>query len=250
MDLFDLTDNVAVVTGGNRGIGLGIAEGLTTAGASVAIWSRNPDRNRSAAAGLGARAAAFACDVADTESVERAFEETIARFGKVDTLFANAGVSSAARFQDLSQEEWDRVVDIDLSGVFRVTQPVVKHLQERGEGGSIILTASVYGKLGLPYSPHYSAAKGGVVNLGRSMAVFLARDGIRVNVLSPGWVATEMTEGVRAHEKSAAATLARTPMRRWGEPDDFAGPAVYLASDASRFMTGAELVVDGGFSAG
>lgn len=250
MDLFDLTDNVAVVTGGNRGIGLGIAAGLAAAGASVAIWSRDSDRNQAAAATLGADAAAFECDVADTDSVNRALEGTIARFGKVDTLFANAGVSSAARFQDLSQEEWDRVIDIDLSGVFRVTQSVVKHLQERGGGGSIILTASVYGNLGLPYSPHYSAAKGGVINLGRSMAVFLARDGIRVNVLSPGWVATEMTDGVRAHEKSANAALARTPMRRWGEPEDFAGPAVYLASDASRFMTGAELVVDGGFSAG
>jgi NAD(P)-dependent dehydrogenase (short-subunit alcohol dehydrogenase family) len=108
----------------------------------------------------------------------------------------------------------------------------------------------VFGSRGLPFSPHYSAAKGGVVNLGRSLAVFLARDGIRVNVLSPGWVATEMTDGVRAHDRSNEAAIGRTPMRRWGEPADFAGPAVFLASDASRFMTGAELVVDGGYSAG
>jgi len=250
MDLFDLTGSVAVVTGGNRGIGLGMAEGLSAAGASVAIWSRDADRNEAAAAGLPGDAAGVGCDVSDSASVQQALDDTITRFGKVDSLFANAGVSSAARLQDLSQEEWDRVLDIDLSGVFRVIQPVVKHLQARGDGGSIVLTASVFGSLGLPFSPHYSAAKGGVVNLGRSLAVFLARDGIRVNVLSPGWVSTEMTDGVRAHDKSNAAALARTPMRRWGEPTDFAGPAVYLASEASRFMTGAELVVDGGFSAG
>jgi NAD(P)-dependent dehydrogenase (short-subunit alcohol dehydrogenase family) len=177
-------------------------------------------------------------------------QATLAAFDKVDILFANAGVGGATRFQDLDEEEWDRVVDADLTGVYRVVREVVRHLQGRGAGGSIVLTASVFGSRGLPYSPHYSAAKGGVVNLGRSLAVFLARDGIRVNVLSPGWVATEMTDGVRAHDRSNEAAIGRTPMRRWGEPADFAGPAVFLASDASRFMTGAELVVDGGYSAG
>ena len=165
-------------------------------------------------------------------------------------LFANAGISGAVQFQDLDAAEWSRVIDADLTGVYRAVQPVVRHMQKRGDGGSIILTASIFGSRGLPYSPHYSAAKGGVLNLGRALAVYLARDQIRVNVLSPGWVATGMTEGVRDHEKSNAAALSRTPMRRWGEPGDFAGPAVFLASDASRFMTGAELVVDGGFSAG
>jgi len=168
----------------------------------------------------------------------------------VDLLFANAGVSGAVRFQDLGEDEWDRILDADLSGVYRVTREVVRHLQGRNAGGSIVLTASVFGSRGLPYSAHYSAAKGGVVNLARSLAVYLARDQIRVNALSPGWVATEMTEGMRDHEKSNAAAIERTPMRRWGEPADFAGPAVFLASDASRFMTGAELIVDGGYSAG
>ncbi|MCJ7726798.1 MAG: SDR family oxidoreductase [Acidimicrobiia bacterium] len=250
MDLFDLDGKVAVVTGGNRGIGLGIAEGLAAAGATVAIWSRDAARNTAAAASLGSGAGGFVCDVTDPDSVEAAMEATVARFGKVDVLFANAGIGSAARFQDLDEEEWQRVLDADLSGVYRVVRAVVRHLQGRGEGGSIVLTASVFGSRGLPYSPHYSAAKGGVVNLGRSLAIFLARDRIRVNVLSPGWVATEMTESTRGHEKSNAATIERTPMRRWGEPADFAGPAVFLASDASRFMTGAELVIDGGFSAG
>jgi len=253
MDLFDLSTRVAVVTGGNRGIGLGIAGGLMSAGATVAIWARDEERSRVAAAELtagGGIAGGFACDVTDGESVEAALQGTIDRFGKVDVLFANAGIIGAAPFLDMDAGEWSRVIDTDLTGVYRVVRPVARHMQERGDGGSIILTASIFASLGLAQSSHYSAAKGGVLNLGRALAVYLARDQIRVNVLSPGWVATAMTEGVRAHEKSNAATLARTPMRRWGEPDDFAGPAVFLASDASRFMTGAELVVDGGYSAG
>jgi len=253
MNLFDLSGRVAVVTGGNRGIGLGIAGGLASAGAAVAVWARDAAQNRAAVTELataGGVAEAFVCDVTDADSVTAALEGTIDRFGKVDVLFANAGISGAVRFQDMDADEWARVIDADLTGVYRVVQPVVRHMQERGGGGSIILTASIFGSLGLPHSPHYSAAKGGVLNLGRALAVYLARDQIRVNVLSPGWVSTAMTEAVRDHEKSNEATLSRTPMRRWGEPDDFAGPAVYLASDASGFMTGAELVVDGGFSAG
>ena len=250
MKRFSLEGMVAVVTGGNRGIGLGIARGLSEAGAAVAIWARDSGRNEAAAAGLDGPAAGFPCDVTDPESVHGALEATVEAFGKVDVLFANAGVSSAARFQDLGEDEWSRIIEADLSGVYRVVRAVVGHLQEREAPGSIVLTASVFGSRGLPYSAHYSAAKGGVVNLGRALAVYLARDRIRVNVLSPGWVATEMTEGVRDHPKASEAALGRTPMRRWGEPDDFAGPAVFLASDASGFMTGAELVVDGGFSAG
>ncbi|MCB2224483.1 MAG: SDR family oxidoreductase [Actinobacteria bacterium] len=248
--MFDLSGRVAVVTGGNRGIGLGMAHGLAGAGAAVAVWGRDEERNRSAAAGLPGEAAGVACDVTDRGSVEAAMASTLDRFGKVDALFANAGVSGAAAIQDLDEAEWQRVLGADLTGVYRTVQVVVRHLQERGEGGSIVLTASIFGSLGLPYSAHYSAAKGGVVNLARSLAVYLARFGIRVNALSPGWVATAMTEEVVAHEKSYAAAMARTPLRRIGDPSDFAGPAVFLASDASRFMTGAELVVDGGFSAG
>lgn len=250
MDRFSLDGRTAVVTGGNRGIGLGIARGLSAAGAAVAIWSRDEERNRGAAASLPGRAAGLPCDVTDPASVDAALDGTIAEFGAIDVLFANAGIGGAARFQDLGEDEWKRVIEADLSGVYRVVRAVVRHLQDRQAPGSIILTASVFGSRGLPYSAHYSAAKGGVVNLGRALAVYLARDRIRVNVLSPGWVATEMTEGVRGHPRSADAALERTPMRRWGEPDDFAGPAVFLASDASAFMTGAELVVDGGFSAG
>jgi len=253
MSLFDLSGRVAVITGGNRGIGLGIASGVAEAGAAVAIWARDPRRNRAAADGLvaaGADAAAFPCDVTDPGSVANAMDSTLDRFGRVDVLFANAGITGASAIQDLEEDEWQRVIDTTLTGVYRVVRPAVIHMKERGKGGSIILTASVFAGRGLPFSPHYSAAKGGVLNLGRSLAVSLARYGIRVNVLSPGWVETEMTEAVRDHDKANASALGRTPMRRWGTPGDLAGPAVFLAAEASRFVTGAELVVDGGFAAG
>lgn len=252
MDLFDLTDHVAIVTGGNRGIGLGMARGLAAAGAGVAIWSRNAERNAAAAAelqGMGADAVGVECDVSDAQSVGAALDATVDRFGKVDSLFANAGTTGAVKFEEMTLEEWRLVIDINLTGVFLTSQAAAQQMIRQGSGGSMVFTASLAATFGIPQSPHYTASKGGVLQLARAEAVRLARYGIRVNVVSPGWVATEMTEGVQAYKKANELAMARTPMRRWGTPDDFAGPAVFLASEASRFVTGAELQVDGGFRA-
>lgn len=252
MDLFDLTDHVAIVTGGNRGIGLGMARGLAAAGAGVAIWSRNAERNAAAAAelqGIGADAVGVECDVSDAQSVGAALDATVDRFGKVDSLFANAGTTGAVKFEEMTLEEWRLVIDINLTGVFLTSQAAAQQMIRQGSGGSMVFTASLAATFGIPQSPHYTASKGGVLQLARAEAVRLARYGIRVNVVSPGWVATEMTEGVQAYKKANELAMARTPMRRWGTPDDFAGPAVFLASEASRFVTGAELQVDGGFRA-
>ena len=252
MDQFDLSGHVSVVTGGNRGIGLGIARGLAKAGATVAIWSRATDRNEAAVAdleALGVEALAVACDVADESSVIAAMERTMAAFGRVDSLFANAGTSGMGKFPtDFDLDEWNRVMDVNLTGVFLTTRIVADHLVERGEGGSIVLTGSVVARLALPLAPHYTASKGAVLSLGRSLANRLGRHGIRVNVLSPGWVETEMAEGVISDERSAGYFMSRIPLRRWGAIEDFEGPAVFLASEASAFMTGAELVIDGGIS--
>ncbi len=229
-----------------------MARGLAKAGARVAIWSRAEDRNQAAVAeieDLGGHALAVACDVADETSVAEAMEATVAAFGHVDSLFANAGTSGIAKFpSDFDLDEWHRVVDVNLTGVFLTTRIVAEHLVGRGEGGSIVLTGSVVARIALPLAPHYTASKGGVLSLGRALANRLGRHGIRVNVLSPGWVETEMAEGVISDERSAGFFMARTPLRRWGTTEDFEGPAVFLASTVSRFMTGAELVVDGGIS--
>lgn len=251
MDDFDLTGRVVVVTGGNRGIGLGMARGLAKAGASVAVWSRDADRNDAAVAELEpyGPAAGFVCDVADRGSVDGALAATLERFERVDALFANAGTSGAVRFEEMTEDEWRRVIDVNLTGLFSTCQAVTNTMIEQGGGGSIVITASLAARFGLPTAPHYTASKGAALQLARSLAVRLARHGIRVNVVSPGWIATEMTEEVQADERSNMVAMARTPLRRWGQPEDFEGAAVFLAADASRFMTGAELVIDGGFSA-
>jgi NAD(P)-dependent dehydrogenase (short-subunit alcohol dehydrogenase family) len=252
MELFDLTGTVGVVTGGNRGIGLGLARGLAKSGAAVAVWSRDEARNAAAVAELSefSEAAGFACDVGDADSVATAMAATIERFGRLDSFFANAGTSGAAAFEEMTREEWQRVIDVNLTGVFLTVQAAARQMIEQDDGGSIVATASMAASLGMPQSPHYGASKGGVLQLVRSTAIRLARYGIRVNALSPGWVDTEMTEDVQAYEKANRFHMSRTPLRRWGTIDDFEGPAVFLASSASSFMTGSELRLDGGYSAG
>lgn len=251
MDLFDLSGTVGVVTGGNRGIGLGFARGLARAGASVAVWSRDEGKNAEAVAELShfGDAVGFRCDVADPDDVAAVMRATVTHFGRVDSFFANAGTTGIAKFEEMTLDEWNRVIDVNLTGAFLTVQAASQQMIRQGGGGSIVATASLAATSALPQSPHYTASKGGVLQMVRAAAVRLARYEIRVNAISPGWVETDMTAGVRTHEKTNTQAMARTPMRRWGKPEDFEGPAVFLASAASNFVTGADIQVDGGFRA-
>lgn len=253
MDLFDLTGHVAAVTGGNRGIGLGMARGLAKAGASVALWARDldaADRAVAELADLGSgEVVSVACDVTNERSVVEALEATVDRFGKVDSLFANAGTTSGVSFPEMELADLADVLEVNVEGVFLAAREVARHLIARDTPGSIVITSSIAAHHGLPTAPHYSASKGAATALARALAVRLARHNIRVNVIAPGWVATEMTDDLQGHEGFEAALQGRVPMRRWGTAADFEGAAVYLASDASSFMTGAELTLDGGYSA-
>ena len=251
MDLFDLTGRTAVVTGGNRGIGLGYATGLVKAGASVALWSRDETANEAAVAELSEHgdAVAFQCDVTDSGAIDVAMARTVERFGKIDSLFANAGTTGAAKFEELALADWQHILDVNLTGVFLSMQAAARQMIDQARGGSIVATASVAATIGISQSAHYSAAKGGVMQLVRAASGRLARFDVRVNAISPGWVETGLTTDVQAHEKTNAAILARTPMRRWGTPADFEGVAVFLASDASSYMTGGQIHIDGGLLA-
>jgi NAD(P)-dependent dehydrogenase (short-subunit alcohol dehydrogenase family) len=250
-NLFDLTGRVALVTGGNGGIGLGMADGLAAHGADVAIWGTNEEKNEAAAQHLarhGRKVLALRCDVGDQEQVEEAFAATVAGLGKVDSCFANAGVGGQApSFLEMTAEEWRRVLRVNLDGAFFTLQAAVRHMVERGEGGSVVVMTSASASQGQQKGEHYGASKAGVVALVRAIAVEHARHGIRGNAILPGWVETDMTAPALGWDKFVANVMPRVPLRRWGRPDDFAGAAVYLASDASKWHTGDTIVVDGGY---
>jgi NAD(P)-dependent dehydrogenase (short-subunit alcohol dehydrogenase family) len=248
----DLTGHVALVTGGNSGIGLGMAAGLARAGAAVAIWGTNPDKNAAAVATLqaiGGEVHAERCDVSDEGAVEGAFAATLDRFGKVDSCFVNAGTSgSVPGVWELTTEEWQRVMGINLDGAFFTARAASRHLVERGEGGAIVFVASTSTIHGAPNQPHYAASKTALLGLTRSMAVSLARHRVRVNAVSPGWTDTDLLAPGKANERFVENTIKRTPARRWADPAEFAAVAVYLADPALTFHTGDTLVVDGGYT--
>ena len=248
---FDLTGKVALVTGGNSGIGLGMAEALAMAGADVCIWGTNADKNASAERTLaehGKRVLALRCDVGDEADVERAFAETLARLGRVDACFANAGIGGAMPFTEMTTEEWRRVLRINLDGVFFTLRAAARHMVERGGGGSLAVTSSLAAIEGQARGEHYAATKGAVIAMIRALAVELARHGIRANAILPGWIETPMTDDLFTWEPMQKKVFPRIPIRRWGEGRDFGGLAVYLVSDASAYHTGDTLVVDGGYS--
>lgn len=249
---FDLSGKVVLVTGGNGGIGLGMAEAVAQAGADVAIWGTSADKNERARKALdsnGIKALALECDVSDEEAVDRAFAETVTALGKVDACFANAGVTGkASSFAEMEAAEWRRVMSVNLDGAFFTLRAAARHMIERGEGGSLVGTASLAAIEGAARNQHYGATKGGLISMIKGLAVELARHRIRANAILPGWIETDMTERLTTWDKFRDAVLPRIPMRRWGDPRDFGGAAVYLASDASAYHSGDTLLIDGAYA--
>lgn len=246
----DLTGHVALVTGGNSGIGKGMARGLHEAGAAVAIWGTSAERNAAAVEELGGGApvVAFTVDVGDEDAVKAGVAATLERFGRIDSCFANAGVPGRPTpIDSMTTQEWRRVMSVNLDGQFFTAREVVGHMKTR-RTGSIVFTSSVSQTDGLPFSPHYAAAKAGVAAMARGLAVELARDGIRANAIVPGWTVAAMTEGLLDSPAAQAKILPRVPLRRWGVPEDFAALAVWLASPGSSYFTGQTVVMDGGYS--
>lgn len=249
---FDLNGKVALITGGNGGIGLGMAEALAEAGADVCIWGRSADKNSAAADRLksyGQKVLALECDVSDPEQVEENFKRTIAAMGKVDACFANAGIGTfGTPFHEMDIDEWRKVFGINMEGVFFTFQRAVRQMMKQDTGGSLVATSSLSARFGAPTAQHYAATKAGVIAIIRALAVEYARYGIRANAILPGWIETDMTSGFFSWDKFKQNVMPRIPKRRWGVPVDFGPIAVYFASDASEYHTGDAVVIDGAFS--
>jgi 2-dehydro-3-deoxy-D-gluconate 5-dehydrogenase len=251
MTIFDLQKRVAFITGGNGGIGLGMAKGLAAAGATVVIAGRNKTKAQSALSelhSLGAQAEFVELDILNEPSCQQAIQRAVERFGRLDILVNNAGTTVRAQPQDLTAQDWHLVMNTNLTGAFLCSQAAYPHMARAG-AGKIINIGSMMSVFASSYATPYAASKGGIVQMARAMAVAWAKDNIQVNTILPGWVDTDLTQKARdqvqgLHEK----VLARTPAQRWGKPDDFAGIAVFLAAPASDFITGATIAVDGGYS--
>jgi NAD(P)-dependent dehydrogenase (short-subunit alcohol dehydrogenase family) len=247
----DLSGRVAVVTGGNGGIGLGMADALARAGADVAVWGRNPDKNSAAAEQLGAhghRVATYVVDVGHEDQIVAAMAATVADLGRVDTMIANAGVGAGAPFTELSLDTWRYVQRINSEGAFLCFREAAKHMVERGEGGALVGVSSGTAIDGAARNQAYAHSKAGMLALVRGLAVELARHGIRANSIIPGWIDTDMTAYAQMNAKLMETTTKRTPVRRWGVPADLGPAAVFLSDPTNAFHTGDVIVVDGGYS--
>jgi len=248
--LFDLTGRVAVVTGGNGGIGRGIALGLAEAGAAVAVWGRNDEKNQrvlSESKAIGVRSMALMVDMTNRAGLGPAVDKVQSELGSVNILVNNAGIASlSGGVMNEKPEDWDRVIETQLSSVFLLSKLAAQSMI-RQKIGKIINIASMYSFFGSGLVPSYSAAKGAIVQLTKSMAIEFAPHNIQVNAIAPGWIETDMTAPVRTTPMNDEI-LARTPAGRWGQPEEVAGAAVYLAARASDFVTGDTILVDGGYA--
>ena len=254
---FDLTGKVALVTGGNGGIGLGMADALAQAGADIVIWGSNQTKNRAAEAQLaahGTKVLVRTVDVADEAAVVDGIADAVDAMGRLDFVAANAGIGMAApSFDSMTTEVWRRVLAVNLDGAFWTLREACRHMAERSKagdpGGSLVVTSSTSAIHGAPRNQAYAATKGAVIPLIRGIAVEYGRYGIRANAVLPGWTRSDMTAPLQAWDTFNEKAIGRVPVRRWGEPEDFGGIAVYLASDASRFHTADTIVIDGGYTA-
>lgn len=254
--LFDLTGKVALVTGGNGGIGLGMAKGLAMHGATVVIWGNKPEKNERAVAELEALGGIVRCDrvdVADETAVKKAIAGIVEEFGRIDQAIANAGIGIARRDMfEISQADFARLQSINVYGVFYTLREAAAHMLERGKTGdrcgSLVSIASTAAIHGAARNEHYGATKGAVLSMMRAMAVELAPHGIRANSILPGWTRSDMTERLQGWDKFNDNVISRAPVGRWGDGEDFAAIAVYLASDHSAFHLGDAIVIDGGYT--
>lgn len=253
---FDLTGKVALVTGGNRGIGLGMAKAMAQAGADIAIWGSNPERNAAAEAELketGVKVFARKVDVSNEQEVVDGIGETLNALGRIDSVFANAGIGyGAPSFTEMSTEIYRKVLSVNLDGVFWTLRESARHMVDRAskgdDGGSLVGVASLAAIEGAARNQAYAATKGAVISMIKACAVEYGRYKIRANAILPGWIATDMTEGAQGNTAFAEKVIPRVPIRRWGEPEDFGGMAVFLTSDASAYTSGTTMIIDGGYS--
>ena len=249
--LFDLTGRVAIVTGGNGGLGKGIALGLATAGADIVIAARNEQKSAEASAeiaALGVKTLPIKTDVTVEKETKVMVQRTVDTFGRVDILVNNAGIAIRRPPEEYSLEEWDQVLQTNLRSAFLCSREVYPHMKEAG-GGKIINVGSMTSIFGSDWVASYSASKGGVVQLARSLALAWAKDNIQVNSLLPGWFTTDLTAAIPQRDPQRYEQITeRIPAGRWGDPLDLRGVAIFLASPASDYITGAAITVDGGYS--
>ena len=248
---FELTGKVAVVTGGNGGIGLGIAMGLAGAGANIVVAARSVEKTAQALEdirALGVEAHGITVDVTQEPAIQRMVTNTIDHMGRLDILVNNSGIAVRAQPQDLTAAQWDSVVDVNLRAAFLASKEVYSHMVSAG-GGKVVNVGSMYSLFGSDWGAPYAASKAGLVQLTKSLAVAWAKDNIQVNAVLPGWFVTDLTRGIPAADPNRYDNInRRIPTGRWGEPSELGGAAVFLASAASDYVTGATLTVDGGYS--
>ena len=251
--LFDLTGKVAIVTGGNGGIGLGMAQGMASCGAAIVIAGRNIEKAKSALAALreyGVQSVFIAADVTKKAACVKLVADTLAQFGRLDILVNNAGTAIRKMPQDYTEEEWHEVLDTNLTSAFLCSQAAYEPMK-RGGGGKMINIGSMMSLFGAPYATPYASSKGGIVQMTRALATAWAKDNIQVNAVLPGWIDTDLTKRAREQVTGLHERVEnRTPAGRWGVPADMSGVAAFLASPASDFVTGTAIPVDGGYSIG